>query len=224
MGSFFLRITDVIAANINDMIDRVEDPERIIRQIIREMEENIRRAREGVLDAMSNEKQLGKELEYHRRQAGEWRAKAEKALRTGKEDLARKALARKKEHDRIVADAEDAWKTARNTSINLKHQLRKLENKLEEARRKRSALAARQRAAEARQYMSSTVRCFDKGLIAGDKFERMEGRIVEIEARTEAMTELDDEKSELEKEFADMEAESDVELELEELKKKVAEG
>lgn len=224
MANFFLRISDVITANINDMIDRVEDPERMIRQIIREMEDNIRRAREGVLDAMTNEKQLAKELDWHRRQSEEWRAKAEKALRTGKEELARKALGRKKEHDRIVADTEGAWEAARNTSTNLKTQLKKLENKLDEARRKRASLAARQRAAEARQYMSSTERYFDRGVIAQDKFERMEEKVVEIEARTEAMLELDDEKSELEKEFDDLEVETDVELEFEELKKKVGQG
>jgi len=224
MANFFLRITDVITANISDMIDRVEDPERMIRQIIREMEDNIRRAREGVLDAMTNEKQLGKELEHHRKQSEEWHAKAEKAIRTGKEDLARKALTRKKEHDKIVADTEGAWESARNTSVNLKTQLKKLEAKLDEARRKRASLAARQKAAEARQYMSSTTRCFDRGLIAQDKFDRMEDRVVEIEARTEAMLELDDEKTELEKEFDDLETETDVELEFEELKKKVGQG
>jgi phage shock protein A len=223
MANFFLRITDVITANLNEMIDRVEDPERMIKQIILEMEYNIRKAREGVLDAMTSEKQLAKELEHHRKQVDEWLLKAEKAMRADKNDLAKKALARKQEHERIVVSLETAWESARNTSDNLKTQLRKLEDKLKEARRKRSTLTARQRVAEARQHMGTTIRCFEKGLDTSDKFARMEERVVEIEARTEAMMELDDDTSELEKEFEEMEIETDVDAEFEELRKKIKE-
>ena len=72
MANLFKRISDVIAANLNDLVDRVEDPERMIKQLIREMEENISSAREGVIDAVASEKQLAKELDSQRRQAGEW--------------------------------------------------------------------------------------------------------------------------------------------------------
>ena len=221
MANFFLRITDVISANVNDMIDRVEDPERMIKQIIREMEENIRRAKEGVLDAITSEKQLAKEVKHHRKQSKEWHFKAEKAMRLNNDELARKAIARKKEHDRILADLEKSWESARNTSANLKNQLRKLENKLAETRRKRSTLAARRRMAEARQHMGSTVRCFERGLDTDEKFIRIEEHIEEMEARTEALAELEDDSSELEKEFLDMEVDSDVEAEFEALRRKV---
>lgn len=221
MANFFIRITDIVAANINDMLDRVEDPERIIRQIIREMEDNIRRAREGVLDAIANEKQLARELDHHRRQSDEWRERAAKAIRTGKEDLAKKALARKKEHDAIAENLANAWDAAANTSHNLKTQLRQLENKLNEARRKRSSLASRQRAAEARQQMSVATRCFKTGLDTRDRFDRMEARVVEIETRSEAIIELNDDRSDLEKEFDELVLETDVDLEFEALKKEI---
>src|SRR5207244_5760138 len=99
MPSIFKRINDVITANINELIDRVEDPERMIKQIIREMEDNIRKAKEGVIEAIASEKQLQKHLENHRRQSAEWLKRAEEALQANKEDLARAALARKKEHE-----------------------------------------------------------------------------------------------------------------------------
>lgn len=221
MASFFIRITDIITANINDMLDRVEDPERIIRQIIREMEENIRRAREGMLDAVTNEKQLARELVHHRHKAAEWKQRAAHAIRTGKEDLAKKALVRKKEHDAIVDDLTGAWEAAANTSRNLKTQLQQLENKLGEARRKRASLAARQRAAEARQQMSTATRCFNTGLDTRDRFDRMEARVVEIETRSEAIIELNDDRSELEKEFDELALETDVDAEFEALKNEI---
>ncbi len=96
MASIFKRLNDIISANINDLIDKVEDPERMIKQIIREMENNINQAKEGVVGAIASEKQLKKEVDGHRRQMDEWLAKAEIALKNDKEELARAALARKK--------------------------------------------------------------------------------------------------------------------------------
>jgi len=143
MPNIFKRISDVLAANLNDLIDRVEDPERMVKQIIREMEDNIRIAEEGVIDAMASEKQLQKDLEHHRHEATTWRQRAEEALRADQEDLARAALMRKKEHDQIITTLEPAWEAVQHTSEQLKAQLHALEAKLEEARRKRSTLVAR---------------------------------------------------------------------------------
>src|SRR5262249_53590879 len=147
MASIFKRMSDVISANLNDLIDRVEDPERMIKQIIREMEENLSKAKEGVIEAIASEKQLQKDLEQHRQQSAQWQRKAGEALQANREELARAALLRKKEHDNIIKTLEPAWVAAQNTSEWLKTQLHALEAKLEEARRKRSTLVARQRAA-----------------------------------------------------------------------------
>jgi phage shock protein A len=221
MASIFKRINDIITANINDLIDRVEDPERMLKQIIREMEESSNRAKEGVIDAIASEKQLRKDLEHHRRQSAEWHQKAEEALNAGQEDLARMALTRKKEHDNILKALEPSWEAAKATSEHLKAQLHALEAKLEEARRKRSSLVARQRAAEARQHMDSTLSHFHDGLDAHANFARMENRVTEIEARAEAMAEVNSTASKVEKEFLDMEVKWEVENELAALKKKV---
>jgi phage shock protein A len=222
MTNIFKRINDIISANINDLIDRVEDPERMIKQIIREMEESINRAKEGVIDAIASEKRLQKDLEHHRRQSAEWLHKAEEALNAGQDDLARMALTRKKEHDNILKALEPSWESAKTTSAHLKAQLHALEAKLEEARRKRSSLVARQRAAEARQYMDSTLSHFQDGLNAHANFARMEDRVTEIEARAEATAEVTSSASQVEKDLLDMEVKREVENELAALKKKVA--
>ena len=221
MSSLFKRISDVIAANINDMIDRVEDPERMIKQIIREMEENIRLAKDGVVEAIASEKRLQQEVEGHRRQAEAWQARAETALREGKEDLARAALARRKEHERILASLEPAWESAVNTSASLKAQLRALEAKLEEAKRKRGTLVARHRAAEARGQMEAIGARLQDGLEAEKSFLRMEDRVAEMEARTLAMAEVNSERSTLEREILAMETDTEVEAELAALKRKL---
>jgi phage shock protein A len=221
MANIFKRLSDVITANINDLIDRVEDPERMIKQIIREMEENISRSKEGVIDAITSEKQLQKDLDHHRRQSEEWAGKAEDALKAGKEDLARAALTRKKEHDNLSKALEPAWASAQNTSERLKSQLQALEAKLEEARRKRSTLVARQRAAEARRRMDQTLANFQAGQDAQANFARMEDRVTELEARAEAMAELNDDTSHLEKDILALTVEREVEDELAALKQKV---
>ena len=97
MANLFARISDVITANISDLIDRVEDPEKMIKQIIREMEENIGLAKEGVVDAIASEKTLEQNVDTHRREAKTWQEKARTALKDGNEDLARLALIRKNE-------------------------------------------------------------------------------------------------------------------------------
>ena len=222
MSSLFKRINDVISANINDLIDRVEDPERMIKQIIREMEDNINQARESVVEAIANEKQLYKELENNKQQSAEWLGKAESALLKNNEELARAALARKKDHDNIVKALESSWLSAKNNSEKLKSQLKALEAKLEEARRKRSSLAARQHAAQAIQQMDKTLTNFEVGLRAQGQFESMEDRVLAMEARTEAIEELRNDSSQLERDFLALERQAEIDDELQMLKNKLA--
>ncbi len=190
MGNLFKRINDVITANISDLIDRVEDPEKMIKQIIREMEENISEAKEGVIDAIASEKTLRRDVEKHCQESADWQDKARVALRDGNEELARQALVRKKEHDNVLAGIEPALESAINTSASLKAQLKALETKLDEAKRKRSSLVARQRAAEARANMTKVEATFKEGLDAHAKFGRMEEKVAEMEARSEAVGEV----------------------------------
>ena len=219
MASLFQRISDVIAANLNDLVDRVEDPERMIKQLIREMEENINSAREGVIDAIASEKQLARELDNHRRQAEEWQGRARLALESGNEAMAREALMRKKEHEGIAANLQTSWESARRTSERLKSQLRALEMKLEEARLKKGSLVARQRAAHARDHLGRVNDRFQAGLELDHSFGRMANKVDEMEARMEARDEIYGEYSQIEREFLKMEVDSEVEAELAALKR-----
>jgi phage shock protein A len=211
----------VLTANLNDLVDRVEDPERMIKQLIREMEENVNSAREGVIDALASEKQLAKELDSQRRQADDWYNRARRALETGNETLAREALLRKKEHDGIVANLQASWDSSRRTSERLKAQLRALETKLEEARLKKSSLVARQRAAQAREQMDKVTDRFQAGLDLNNTFGRMADKVGEMEARMEARAEVYGDYSPAEREFLKMEVDTEIEAELAVLKKEV---
>lgn len=221
MANLFKRISDVLTANLNDLVDRVEDPERMIKQLIREMEENVNSAREGVIDALASEKQLAKELDSQRRQAEDWYNRARRALETGNETLAREALLRKKEHDGIVANLQASWESARRTSERLKAQLRALETKLEEARLKKSSLVARQRAAQAREQIDKVTDRFKTGLDLDNSFGRMADKVGEMEARMEARAEVYGDYSPAEREFLKMEVDAEVEAELAVLKKEI---
>ena len=221
MANLFKRISDVLTANLNDLVDRVEDPERMIKQLIREMEENVNSAREGVIDALASEKQLAKELDSQRRQAEDWYNRARRALKTGNEMLAREALLRKKEHDGTVASLQACWESSRRTSERLKAQLRALETKLEEARLKKSSLVARQRAAQAREQMDLVSDRFQTGLDLNNSFGRMADKVGEMEARMEARAEVYGEYSAMEREFLKMEVDTEVEAELAVLKKEI---
>lgn len=221
MANLFKRISDVLTANLNDLVDRVEDPERMIKQLIREMEENVSSARESVIDAMASEKQLAKELDSQRRQADDWHNRARRALETGNETLAREALLRKKEHDGIVSGLQASWESARRTSERLKAQLRALEMKLEEARLKKGSLVARQRAAQAHEQMGRIQDHFQAGLDLNQSFGRMAEKVGDMEARMEARAELYGEFSQAEREFLKMEVDLEVEAELATLRQEV---
>lgn len=221
MANLFKRISDVLTANLNDLVDRVEDPERMIKQLIREMEENVNSAREGVIDALASEKQLARELDSQRRQSDEWYNRARRAMENGNETLAREALLRKKEHDDLAGNLQGSWQSAKRTSERLKAQLRALEGKLEEARLKKSSLVARQRAAQAREQMDRVNDRFQTGLDLNHSFDRMTGKVDEMEARMEARAELYGEYSQVEREFLQMEMDSEVETELAILRQEV---
>ncbi|MCB1777908.1 MAG: PspA/IM30 family protein [Candidatus Competibacteraceae bacterium] len=214
MANLFKRISDILTANLNDLVDRVEDPERMIKQLIREMEENVNSAREGVIDALASEKQLAKELDSQRRQSDDWYNRARRAVENGNETLAREALMRKKEHDDIASNLQASWGSAKRTSERLKAQMRALETKLEEARLKKGSLVARQRAAQAREQMDRISDRFQTGLDLNHSFDRMSGKVDEMEARMEARAELYGEYSQVEKEFLKMEADNEIETEL----------
>jgi phage shock protein A len=218
MTSIFGRISSLISASINDLVDRAEDPERMIKQFIREMEEHIQAAKEGVIEAIASEKQLAAQVQDQRRRVAEWLGKAETAVAQDRDDLARAALERKREHEAILERLQPAWETAQETSTHLKRQLQRLEDKLQEAKLKRGTLVARQRAAQARQHLERTAASLKAGQSAHLEFGRMEDRVAELEARVQAEAELSNEGTALEREFMTLETDAAIESELAALK------
>ena len=216
--SMFKRISDIIAANINYMLDKAEDPEKMIKQVIYEMYDKIQEARSATAQAIAAEKQLKKELDANQQQLEEWRTKAMQAVEADSDELARKALARKREHEHILAGLQKQWESSHAAADNLKVQLQALQAKLAEAKRKQSALIARQRAAEAQRDIQRTLSQVDIDKSAFDKFDRMEEKVEQMEAEAQAMTELAAEDAVLEDEFQEIEDKDAIEEELARLK------
>ena len=214
----FQRISDIMSANINHLLEKAEDPEKMIRQVINEMYDKIQEARSATAQAIAAEKQLKKELDTNESQLEEWRAKAMQAVEADDDGLARKALARKKEHEHIIAGLSKQWESSEAAADNLKVQLQALQAKLAEAKRKQSALIARQRAAEAQRDVQKALTHVDIDKSAFDKFDRMEEKVEQMEAEAQAMTELAAEDATLESEFEEIEDKDNIEKELDDLK------
>lgn len=216
--SIFSRVSDIINANVSDMLDRAEDPEKMVKMLIFEMEEQIGIAREGVAKAIAGEKKLEINLSKNRTEEQAWHAKAEAAVNRDDEELARKCLARKKEHQRIADGLQPQWERARQTSDTLKSDLRRLEEKLDEAIRRRDSLVARQMAAEAQKEVQSVAPSMNRVQRSFDKFDRMERRVEDMEAEAAAVAELNDVSSELDREVEQKSRDAEVEFELAALK------
>lgn len=220
--NIFSRVSDIINANISDLLDRAEDPGKMVKMLIFEMQEQLGLAREGVAKAIAGEKKLAANLAKNREEAASWHARAEAAIGHGNEDLARKCLARKKDFEAIADSLQPQWQRARQTSDSLKADLRRIEEKLSEAIRRRDSLMARQMAAEAQQEMQRIAPTMTRVQNSFDKFARMERRIEDMEADAAALEELADISSDLGREVEQETKSAEVELELASLKMKVA--
>jgi phage shock protein A len=188
----FKRISDIVSANLNDLTEQFEDPEKMLKQAIREMEESIGEVTGQTAKAMANEKTLSRELERNRAQGEQWQQRAEKAVEAGDDALARKALARKNEHEKLVAALEDQLNAAREAAGTLQRQLAGMKAKLAEAKRNLSTLSARKRAADFRRKMDSQAAGLtaevDESAFA--KFDRLKAKVEQAEAEAEAVAEL----------------------------------
>lgn len=217
---FFSRLSDIMSANINDLLDRAEDPEKMIKLLIIEMEEHLGDAREGVVKALAGEKRLEANLNKNRSAAEEWEAKAEAAIERSDDELARKCLSRKKEYEKIAESMQQQWETAHHASEVLKEDYQRLEEKVDEARRKRDSLIARQALAEAQKEVAGTAPAMEKAQRSFSKFDRMESKIEQMEAEAVAMAELTDTSRALDREVEKSERDAEVDAELAALKEK----
>ena len=203
----FSRLGTLIKSNINDLISRAEDPEKMLNQVLHEMKQQLVDAKKAVAVAIADEKKLQKQYNAELDKAREWERKAMVAVRAGDDGLARQALMRKQEHDKISGEFQQQWIMQKQAVDKLKDALRLLSNKIEEAKRKKNILIARKKRAEAQQQIASTM----QGLgdtSAFDTFDRMADQINMLEAEAEAGAELAGEISgdALEAKFLQLEA------------------
>ncbi|MFN3306359.1 MAG: PspA/IM30 family protein [Candidatus Kapaibacteriota bacterium] len=215
----FSRIADIFKANVNDALDKAEDPEKMLKQMVLEMEESVNKATLAVANAIANEKSLERKLEKAKRDSEEWDFKARQALQAGREDLAKAALERKVIADRNIQDLQPIYTQAKETTNKLRTQLNSLKAKLEEARARQGVLIARSQAAKAQKQIAQSLS--GVGSDAFSKFDKYEEKIEKIEAEASAFEQLSSESSSLDEEFKKLTSSTDVEKQLLELKSKM---
>jgi len=220
MPSVFDRISNIIRSNINDMLDSAEDPEAMLNQIIRDMNDALRQADSDIADQIAQQKMIEGDLEAAQRNETAWESKAELAVTKNRDDLAREALIRKNdyaEQTAIYAKQLDAQKAA---VAELKTKRDQLKSKYESAQRNREMLVARARAAQAK---SNITQVSTKTATAdyASELDRMERKIRQQEARADAAEEVAESKTSVDDEFAQLGADQKIEDELAALKSKM---
>jgi phage shock protein A len=216
------RVSMVIKSNLNYLINKAEDPEKMLDQILIQMRQQLIEAKREVAVAIADEKRLRTQLEAELEQVREWERRATIAVQKGEDELAREALRRKTGHEQIALGYRQQWEAQRNSADNLKNALRALSQKIEEAARKKNLLIARQKRAQAQKHIHEVM----TGLTdtsAFESFDRMATRVEQLEAQAEAAVEISQELTgeTMEQRFRALESSSDVEQELAALKAKV---
>jgi phage shock protein A len=190
----FARLARLIKSNINALISSSEDPEKMLNQLIVDMTEQLDVAKKQVAGAIADEKRLGRQQEAEAEQAREWEKKAMLAVRAGNDVLAKEGLSRKKEHEALAQQYAEQWQKQKAGVDQLKLALRALNSKIEEAKRKKGILIARQRRAEAQKAIHETMSGL-KNASAFEAFNDMAGRIEQMEAEAEAGAQIAEEYS-----------------------------
>ncbi len=214
------RINRLIRANINELISRAEDPEKIINQALADMKNALVEARVEVASALAETKKLERERRSYLEQATAWQEQAAKTLSTGREDLAREALKRKQQVEALAEGFVEQISSQQQVVEKLKTQVRALDAKLQEAESKRRLLLARKKRVDAAESVRRVNSRLDGGS-AAQAFDEMEERILTAEDRHEALRELE-EDLDFDKELAVLEQDSAIDEALQQLKKELA--
>jgi len=227
------RVRKIIASNINHLIEKAEDPEKMIKQLIRDMDESIINLRTEVAKAIAAEKRLGRRAEETEKAVTTWQENSEKAVKDGNDDLARQAIVKKIDTEKLLAELRHQHEEAAQVSAMMKEQLQQLENKIQEARRKKEILIARKHRAEAQKSMIDAAQEFSRVSRRADSLltyvssdvpqtmDLLEDSVMELEARNEARLELLQESRGIEETLAEARRDETVEEELNALKKKM---
>ena len=215
----FSRLSDIINSNLNAMLDKAEDPEKIVRLIIQEMEDTLVEVRSRAARAIADKKEVERKKAEFIGRVNEWESKAELAIAKGRDDLAKGAIAAKRKAQEMVDLFDKEFQAIDKSLEKANDDLAKLQAKLKEAKAKQRSLEIRRTAASDSVRINRQV--YDGRIDeAMARYERYERRIDELEAEAESYV-LGRPKS-LEEEFKELEAEDGVNAEFEALKKRIA--
>lgn len=218
----FSRLADVINANINSLLDKAEDPEKMLRMIIQEMEETLVDVRTSAAKNIAEKKTAYRKISSLKTQASQWQQKAELALQKGRDDLARAALVEKQKAQQEFEAMETDVAKLDEGLAGIQQDCQRLQEKLTEARRKQQSFAMRQNTSSARLKIKQKEHQYDiESALA--KFENYQRKIDDMEAQVEAY-DMTESAQDLNAQFRELEANDSVEQELEQMRKKVANG
>ncbi len=218
----FQKLSLLLRSNINDAIARAENPEKVLNQLISDMRDQLSKAKQEVAVAIADEQKLRSQVEEEARQAAEWEKRAMLAVREERDDLAKQALVRQQEHAERAASMEDTWRKQAEETEKVKASLRELNDKIEEAKRKKNLLVAKQKRAQAQRRIHETMSGLsDKS--AFEAFERVADKIEESERKALASAEVTEALTgdTLETEFKQLEGGDDVDQRLAALKEQM---
>jgi len=201
-------------------LDKAEDPEKMLKQMVLEMEESVNKATLAIANAIANEKGLERKIQKNNEEAAEWKQRATQAVQADRDDLARAAIEKKNICERNAADLIPLHAQAAATTAKMREQLGQLKSKLDEARARQSTLIARSQAAKAQKMIAQSFS--GVGSDAFSKFDKYEGKIEKLEAEASAFEELAGENTDLEAQFKSLGADQKVDDELAKLKAEMA--
>ncbi|MBW4648817.1 MAG: PspA/IM30 family protein [Kastovskya adunca ATA6-11-RM4] len=205
------RILRVIRGNINSLVGQAEDPEKVLEQAVEDMQQDLIQMRQAVAQAIATQKRTERQSAQAQATAEEWYRRAQIALNSSDDNLAREALTRRKTYLQ-TAQAMQTQLSQQSGIVNkLKDDMRTLESKISEAKTRKDLFVARARSAQASQKINEMLGTVGTGS-ASSAFERMEDRVLQLEAQSEAMQELG--TDDLDKKFAALEGSDDIEAEL----------
>ena len=220
-----LRLFNLFRANANDMLDKAEDPEKMLQQTLSDFEVQKRKAKQQMTEALALQKRFERDTEKEYKEAEKWEQKAILAVQNEKDHLAKEALIRKKEHTFRAADFEKQLEMHRSNAEALRSSYQTMEDKIDEIKRKKGLLSVKQKQAEAQEQIFLTMEGLGDTSGAMETIARVEEKVENMQARAEAYQEIgmESDKGSLENKFEELEHDSsDMELELLELKKRAA--
>ncbi|MGL5291712.1 MAG: phage shock protein PspA [Vibrionaceae bacterium] len=207
--SVFSRLADIINANLTALLDKAEDPQKMVRLIIQEMEDELVKERSNLARFLASQKELERQVNRHQEAVNAWQNKAQLALSKDREDLAKAALLEKKKQQALSNSLQAELQAVQSSIDKLSQEIAQLEAKLDDARARQKAMTIRSQAASSRiNVQNQMMRSNSQGLM--HKFDRMERRIDELQAQAD----LGSQDKGLAAQFAELEADEQINQEL----------